>query len=440
VVNPLIFVLAIPISVEFFLYFSIGIQGYFQVQRAKFFLEFHYSEVFFPGFPYNRVCFSNIFPNRELLFVPVHEQVADKKVGYFSCVFLLPTVLLFIFAVMKLSSALTGLYFFLSVTGMAQIHLTKLSEEFVFNNPAFRQCHASTIVEISPGKFMSAAFGGKEEGNNDVCIWLSIKDNNEWSKPLKVGEGIINDTLRYPCWNPVLFKIKEGKLFLFYKVGPSPRTWWGMVRTSMDNGRTWSTPERLPEGILGPIKNKPVQLADGTILSPSSSETGGNWKVHMEKSVDLGKTWQLIAVDPSTAFNVIQPSILIHANKRLQILCRSQENTIMQSYSDNNGNTWGSFTKSELPNPNSGTDAITLINGHQLIVYNPTTKGKGGRAKLVVASSTDGQKWTEEMVLENHEEGEYSYPAVIQSADGRIHITYTYNRSNVKYVVLEMVK
>ena len=341
---------------------------------------------------------------------------------------------------MKLSSALTGLYFFFCASTMAQIHLNKVSEEFVFNDPVFRQCHASTIVEIAPGKFMSAAFGGTEEGNKDVCIWLSVKENNEWSKPVNVGNGIINDTLRYPCWNPVLFKIKEGKLFLFYKVGPSPKTWWGMFRTSMDNGQTWTKPERLPEGILGPIKNKPVQLSDGSILSPSSSETAGNWKVHMEKSVDLGKTWELIAVDPATPFNVIQPSILIHANKRLQILCRSQDNAIIQCYSDNNGNSWGSFTKTELPNPNSGTDAITLKNGQQLLVYNPTTKGKAGRAKLALAFSSNGDKWTEVLELENHEEGEYSYPAIIQSADGRVHITYTYKRTNVKHVVLETIK
>jgi alpha-L-fucosidase len=338
---------------------------------------------------------------------------------------------------MKHLSALTGLYFFLSITCTAQMKMKKLSDEFVFNSPPFSQCHASTIVEISPGKFMSAAFGGTKEGNKDVCIWLSTMENNAWSEPIKIGEGIINDTLRYPCWNPVLFKIREGKLFLFYKVGPSPSTWWGMVRESTDNGITWTNPVKLPEGILGPIKNKPVQLADGTILSPSSSETGGNWKAHIEKSVDLGKTWQLIQVDPSTPYNVIQPSVLIYPGKRLQILCRSKENSIMQAYSDDNGNTWGAFTKTDLPNPNSGTDALTLKNGQQLLVYNPTIMGKGGRAKLIVATSKDGVKWTEAVVLENHEEGEFSYPAVIQSADGRVHVTYTYNRVNLKHVILE---
>jgi predicted neuraminidase len=322
----------------------------------------------------------------------------------------------------------------------SQLTLQKVSEELIFNEPPFAQCHASTIVEVTPDKFMSAAFGGTREGNKDVCIWLSTKENGEWGKPLKIAEGIINDTLRYPCWNPVLFRSNEGKLFLFYKVGPSPSTWWGMVRTSTNDGKTWTSPERLPEGILGPIKNKPVQLANGTILSPSSTETKGSWKVHIEKSTDLGKTWQLIPVDPETEFNVIQPSILIHSKNKLQILCRSRNNVIIQAYSEDNGNTWEALTKTDLPNPSAGTDAVTLKNGWHLLVYNPTIQGRGGRAKLNVAISKDGTMWSDAVILENEEKGEFSYPAVIQTKDGKVHITYTYNRVNIKHVVIEKAK
>lgn len=341
---------------------------------------------------------------------------------------------------MKILETVLGLFFLSAITCNGQITLRKVSDELIFNAPPFAQCHASTIVEVTPNKFMSAAFGGTGEGNKDVCIWLSTQENGEWSKPVKMADGIINDTLRYPCWNPVLFKAKEGKLFLFYKVGPSPNTWWGMFRTSTNNGKTWTSPERLPEGILGPIKNKPVQLADGTILSPSSCETKESWKVHIEKSTDLGKTWQFIPVDPKTEFNIIQPSILIHPNNKLQILCRSRNNAIIQAYSEDNGNSWGVFTKTDLPNPSSGTDAVTLKNGWNLLVYNPTIQGRGARAKLNVAVSKDGIKWSDAFILENEERGEFSYPAVIQTKDGKVHITYTYNRVNVKHVVLEEAK
>ena len=337
------------------------------------------------------------------------------------------------------SKYMIGLFLLLSINCSAQLSLKKESEEFIFTNPPFASCHASTIVQTGPNTFMAAAFGGTREGNKDVCIWLSKKQNGLWSKPIKMADGVINDSLRYPTWNPVLFKTRMGKLFLFYKEGPSPSRWWGMVRTSANNGKTWDSPYKLPTGILGPIKDKPIQLKDGTILSPSSTEDDG-WKVHIEKSIDQGKSWKIIPVDSGTSFNLIQPTILIHANHTLQILCRSKSNFILQSYSKDNGNTWSVITKTDLPNPNSGIDAVTLNNGYFLLVYNPTKEGKGGRAKLNVAISKDGVKWTDALILENEEKGEFSYPAVIQARDGKVHITYTYNRVNVKHVVLTVSK
>jgi predicted neuraminidase len=329
------------------------------------------------------------------------------------------------------------------INSYGQMRWQKVKEELIFENPPFAQCHASTILEVSPGKRMVAYFAGAHEGNRDVGIWLSVEERGKWKAPVLVADGIINYTLRYPCWNPVLFKAKEGKTFLFYKVGPNPREWWGMVKTSLDNGNTWSAPVKLPDGILGPIKNKPVQLDDGTILCPSSTETGENWKVHIEKTTDLGNTWQLIPVDPGTEYHVIQPSILQYGKNRLQILCRSKHDRVIEAFSNDNGKTWSPLSKTGILNPNSGTDAITLKNGWQLLVYNPTVRGKewsNGRGKLHVAVSKDGKKWSDIAVLENGHEEEYSYPAVIQSADGLVHITYTYDRKNIKHVVLKQLK
>ncbi|MDQ3289999.1 MAG: exo-alpha-sialidase [Bacteroidota bacterium] len=340
---------------------------------------------------------------------------------------------------MKLFSVIIGLLLSIAVSTFGQSTWQKEKEELLFQNPPFPQCHASTLVEIKPGKLMAAWFGGTHERHPDVKIWQAVQENGKWTKPILMADGVMNDTLRYPCWNPVLFKAKEGKLFLFYKVGPSPSEWWGMVRTSNNDGQTWSAPERLPDGILGPIKNKPVQLADGTILSPTSTETNDQWRVHLEKSTDLGKTWQIVPVDPATQLDVIQPSILFYPNNRLQILCRSKHDRIVESWSEDNGKTWSPLSKTDVLNPNSGTDAVTLKNGSQILVYNPTIRGNEwskGRAKLSVAISKDGKEWKDIITLEDKPVGEFSYPAVIQTKDGKVHITYTYDRKNVKHVVL----
>lgn len=324
---------------------------------------------------------------------------------------------------------------------LAQTTWAITKQELLFTAPPFRQCHASTLVEVAKGKLLVACFGGTQEGNKDVAIWLTTLDKHGAAPPQRVADGAISDTLRYPTWNPVLFRERGGELFLFYKVGPNPREWWGMVKTSANAGRTWSAARRLPPGVLGPIKNKPVQLADGTILAPSSTEeASGRWKIHLEKSIDRGQTWQVQPIGNDSPLDVIQPSILAHPAGRLQLLCRSKQGRIVQAWSADGGASWGQLSQTTLLNPNSGTDAVTLKNGTQLLVYNPAEPGKewfNGRSKLRVAASRDGQTWHDVAVLENGTTEEYSYPAIIQAQDGQVHITYTYNRQNIKHVVLK---
>jgi hypothetical protein len=100
------------------------------------------------------------------------------------------------------------------------------------------------------------------------------------------------------------------------------------VKRSTDDGVTWSKPERLYNGLFGPVKNKPVVLSDGSILSPTSTEfpspKGRMWRVQFERSTDAGKSWQVIGpVNEGHEIHAIQPSILFHPNKRLQALGRT---------------------------------------------------------------------------------------------------------------------
>jgi predicted neuraminidase len=307
-----------------------------------------------------------------------------------------------------------------------------LKSEFIYESAPFPECHASTIAE-SDEQLVAAWFGGTEEGHKDVGIWLSLRRSGQWSPPREVATGEQEDGKRFPCWNPVLFQPRSGPLLLFYKVGPSPSRWWGMLKRSDDQGLTWSEGERLPDGFLGPIKNKPVQLENGDLLCPSSSEHAG-WRVHFERTSDLGRTWETSGpVNNGKEFSAIQPSILFHGEGRLQALGRTRQGKVFQIWSEDNGKTWGPMTATDLPNPSAGTDAVTLADGRHLLVYNHTAKG---RSPLNVAVSEDGRDWRAALVLES-DRGEYSYPAVIQTADGRVHITYTWKRQRIKHAVLD---
>ncbi len=322
-----------------------------------------------------------------------------------------------------------------------------ITEEFIYSVEKAKtpQCHASTIAE-SEGKLIAAWFGGTHEKNKDVGIWVSIKDNDNWSEPVEVVNGVQEDGSRYPCWNPVLFQPKEGPLMLFYKVGPNPDVWWGMLVISDDGGKTWSAAKRLPGDMLGPIKNKPVQLADGTILCPSSREDNG-WKVHIEITDATAGSWKSSGeLNDGKEFGAIQPTILTYPDNRLQILCRTKNEVITECWSDDNGLTWNEMTATSLPNPNSGFDGVTMKDGRQLLVYNPTDKNWGDRVPLSIAVSRDGKNWKKVFDLEpvtnpdTTGDEEYSYPGVIQTADGLIHVIYTYNRKTIKHVVVNPAK
>jgi predicted neuraminidase len=309
-----------------------------------------------------------------------------------------------------------------------------LKSEFIYNKEdvPFPGCHASTIIEKKNG-LIAAWFGGTEERNPDVGIWISHFSDGKWTKPSEVANGIQHKSKRYPCWNPVLFNTGN-EILLFYKTGPSPSTWWGELIRSTDEGITWSTPCRLPEDIYGPIKNKPVLLKNNVLLCPSSTEDQG-WRVHMEFTSDNGLTWERTPALNDRKTGVIQPTVLIHQNGRLQMLCRSTISYIMSSYSDDGGHTWSELTSAGLPNPNSGIDAVTLKDGRHLLVYNHISKG---RNLLNVAISIEGVEWKAAALLENDPKGgEFSYPAVIQTSDGLVHITYTWNRELIKHIVLD---
>ena len=333
-------------------------------------------------------------------------------------------------------------------------HPAVKSSGFLYETAPFPSCHASTIEE-TPSGMVAAWFGGTHEKHPDVGIWVSSLQNGKWTEPTQAANGLgagANGT-QLPTWNPVLFQPKtnrDGKpapLVLLYKLGPTPETWWGMETLSYDGGKTWTKPTRLPDGILGPIKNKLIELENGDWLCPSSTETEeepSKWQVHFERRSYADKSWSKTpSLNDGIEIQAIQPTLLQIAPRKWKAIGRSRQNKIFETTSDDDGLTWKPMSLGTLPNNNSGLDALTLQDRRHLVVYNHVggTPGQWGgkRTPLNVALSKDSVSWAPSVVLEDTP-GEFSYPAVIQSSDGLVHITYTWNRKKIKHVVLDPTK
>jgi predicted neuraminidase len=306
--------------------------------------------------------------------------------------------------------------------------------QFIYEQAPFPSCHASTIVETAPGSFMASWFGGTAEGKPDVAIWGShlAPGAASWSAPVE----LVREE-KMPCFNPVLYKTRDGRLCLNYKFGPTPRDWTSANRWSTDGGKTWGPIEYLPAGLLGPIKNKPLVLKDGVILAPTSVESYKAWACWVERSTDNGRTWTKhgpISV-PGKPYGIIQPAI-VPVGRKLRMFVRSTPaiGRICVADSTDGGRTWTDARPIDLPNPNSGIDATGLRDGRIVLIYNHTAKG---RSPINLAVSKDGERWSTPLALES-DPGEYSYPAVIQAADGAVHVTYTWKRERIKYVKLNL--
>lgn len=304
-------------------------------------------------------------------------------------------------------------------------------QEFICNDMPVPSCHASTIAE-TPNGLVASFFAGTHEGHQDVGIWVARKPGDAWSPPREVIDGEKGRDQRCPCYNPVLYQEPDGPLLLWYHLGPKCSDLIALQMESNDDGESWTEPRKLPARILGPIKNKPIRQDGGALLCPSSCEETG-WQVFVERTEDLGKTWSKVGpLNDAKEMCAIQPSFLPYPNGRMQLVCRTRQKHIAESWSEDEGRSWSAMKLMMLPNPNSGIDAVMLRDGRALLVYNHSA----GRTPLNVAFSEDGAKWFAAEVLED-EPGEYSYPAIIQTADDLVHITYTWKREKVRHVVLD---
>jgi len=328
----------------------------------------------------------------------------------------------------------------LALSLTANLAVAKVEGELIFQlgSTSFASSHASTIVELKNRELMAAWFGGTDEGKPDVAIWGSRRTAHGWSAPVELAREP-----KIACWNPVLFHTKDGRLWLYYKFGPNPSEWTGARKYSSDEGRTWSKAEHLPAGLLGPIRAKPLVMEGGTIVSGSSVESYQSWAAWIERSTDSGKSWtkfgplaperkDLAAPDPWGHFGIIQPSVVALGKHHLRFYARSTEQIARVCVSDSldDGRTWTKPRPLDIPNPNSGIDAVALRDGRIVLIYNDTPHG---RSPLNLAVSNDGEHFRMFSTLESGP-GEFSYPAIIQTSDGSLEITYTWNRKSIRHV------
>lgn len=338
-----------------------------------------------------------------------------------------------------------------AMSAFAQSGPSGITKEFVYTTAPFPSAHASTLVQFKNGDILAAWFGGAKEGATDVAIWGARRTSAGWSEPfLLVREPNV------PCWNPVLFQSHDGKLWLYYKYGRNVREWTAARLVSKDEGKTWSQPEHLAAGVIGPVKDKPLVLPNGTIVSGTSVESYSAWAVWVDRSTDNGATWHRsgpITVPqnrmPSPApaqppfkpgaehvTGIIQPTIVSLGKKHLRLYARSTRDIgrICAADSYDEGVTWTEAHPLDLPNPNSGIDAVGLHDGRIVLIYNNTTSG---RSPLNLAVSRDGEHFTMFSTLES-EPGEFSYPAIIQGRDSNLYTTYTWNRKRIAFAKIPL--
>lgn len=324
----------------------------------------------------------------------------------------------------------------------------------------FAQCHASTLVVLpSQNTMLAAFFAGTKEGCGDTAIWLSRAQSGEWlpARRIMAEPGLAH-------WNPVLHE-EQGTVWLFYKVGPDVHSWTTRVALSYDGGVSWAPPRPLISGDpqpRGPVKNKLLVMSNGEWLAPGSTEDDQHWDAFVDLSADRAATWRKIDIpfehqrpgeaveenvwqglkenalwecDLKQVFGwdgVIQPTLWESQPGNIHALLRSTRGKIYRTDSFDFGRSWCAAYSTLLPNNNSGVDVVRLENGTLVLACNPIEGNWGRRYPIALLASQDnGMTWSQPWSLEQSQ-GEFSYPAIIAEGDD-IHLTWTFNRTNIVY-------
>jgi predicted neuraminidase/peroxiredoxin len=303
------------------------------------------------------------------------------------------------------------------------------SSELVFERIPFAPAHhCSTICEAANHDLLCLWYGGSYESADDQALFLARRKPGErnWSTPQMLSQNALQ-----PPGNGVIFRDTTSRVWIIWSrmEGSRPMrrgSGWGqcrlMYRTSTDHGVTWSEDRTLLEDTMGGVpRNPPITLTDGTLLLPDGQS-------HFLALRPGSSTWQRAGSMSGGS----QPAVIQRRDGSLLALLRHSQN-ITQIESRDGGTSWSPAQSTPLKNPGAGITMTKLANGHLVLVFNDS---QTSRTPLSICRSLDeGKTWESPLQLESNP-GEYSYPCVIQSSDGKIHITYTFRRYAIKHVEL----
>jgi predicted neuraminidase len=306
--------------------------------------------------------------------------------------------------------------------------------------------HVPSLAQLPDGRLAAAWYAGSKECAPDVSIFFSTERRGPaegWTTPHAVvtPRTASAELRRYvrKVGNAVLFSDLGGRLWLVYVTIPFGG--WSVsslnVKVSDDQGETWSPSRRLTVSpffnLSTLVKNKPLLLAGGGLALPVSHEllTKSAQLLWLEGRPETGPGLRLSAIGGAGTY--LQGAVVALDEHRALALLRSKRGWVGRSISLDAGSTWSPPEPSDLPNPDSGLDALLLSSGKVLFAGN---SGDPSRSALILATSSDlGHTWKRVATLEDDASGTFSYPFLFRARDGAIHLLYSYRGKGIKHVV-----
>jgi len=367
----------------------------------------------------------------------------------------------------------------------------RLQAQFVSSVPG-KAVHAPSMVELRDGSLRAVWFSGSREGAGDVTIQTAVlsQGSQEWGPESSLFDRF---QLQRGLWryvkkigNPVIARASDGSLHL-WMVNVSLGGWAGSAITwsrSDDEGATWGTPKRLVTSpflnISTLVKAAPVAMTQGQTSLPVYHE----FLTKFAEVLRLDASGRVVdKVRLPGSHTSLQPVVLASNAQQAQAFMRAtQGGQVTSSSTQDAGLTWSATAATAIPNPNAALAGAVLEDGSRWLALNPTSAGREKLAlrKLddpaskeiaveppeqnknlvsplgikdyaaVLAVELKAKGATEVQIQayvasakrqlcgDTHCAQEFSYPFVLQTRDGNVHLVYTWHRSRIKHVRFDL--